>query len=82
MHAISATYDALRRVIEVVVEKLEALPDEEAQKMASEGRDVVIRWLLAEPVSEERDAATQGMIIFQKKALDFLTHSSNKDLPR
>lgn len=66
---ISGTYSMAQQMVKDMILILEQKADERAVKLASEGREILARWMASAPGTGERAEATRHLMAFHNLAL-------------
>ena len=72
MQHISNTYSFLQAIVLDVLDRLHADGSVLAGVLETEGRDLFALWQSADPSNGGREAVTEGLKSFNKRALDYL----------
>lgn len=73
MRNISNTYSFVEEIVLDVLDRLNKLDTDEALVLALEGQRLLECWSRTNPVNQGRNAATEALKDFNRRALDYLT---------
>lgn len=73
MRNISNTYSFVEEIVLDILDRLNKLDTDEALVLALEGQRLLERWSRTNPVNQGRNAATEALKDFNRRALDYLT---------